>query len=52
MPPRPDHAKVFRAHAELGSTEHFGLSAHGVRLLRMQVFTVFVLPDFFGVIAV
>ena len=48
----PDHAKIFRAHAEHGGAEHFGLSAHEVRLLRVQFLTVFVLPDFFGVIAV
>src|SRR6185437_726847 len=46
----PDHAKIFRAHAEHGCAEHFGLSAHEIRLLRVQFLAVFVLPDFFGVI--
>src|ERR1700690_4274285 len=48
----PDLAKIFRAHAEHGGAEHFGLSSHEVRLLRVQLLTVFVLPDFFGVITV
>jgi hypothetical protein len=47
-----EHTKVFRAHAKHGCTVHFGLSAHEVRLLRVQVIAILILPDFFGVLSV
>jgi Fic family protein len=47
-----DDAKIFRAHTEHGCAIDLCLAAYEVGLLRMKFFAVFVLPDFFGVIAV
>ena len=44
--------KSSRAHAEHGRAVHLRLTTDEVRLLRMQVFAVLVLPGLFRVIAV
>ena len=48
----PDDAEIFGAHAEHGRAVHFGLAAHEIRLLRVELLAVFILPGFLGVIAV
>ncbi len=47
-----DDAEVFGAHAEHGGTVDLGLATDEVGLLGMEVFAIFVLPDFLGVVAV
>ena len=47
-----DDAEVFRTHAKHGRAVDLGLATDEVGLLRMEVFAVFILPDFLGVIAV
>jgi hypothetical protein len=45
-------AKVLSPHPEQGGAIYFRLASDKVRLLRMQLVPVFVLPSFLGVIAV
>ena len=47
-----DDAEVFGTHAKQGRAVHFCLSAYKIGLLRVQVFAVFILPGFFGVISI
>ena len=47
-----DDSEVLGAHAKHGCAVDLCLSAYKVGLLRVQVFAIFILPGFFGVIAV
>ena len=47
-----DDAEIFSTHAKHGRAVHFCLSTYKVGLLWMQVFAIFILPGFFGVISV
>src|SRR5581483_6708659 len=47
-----DDSEVLRTHAKQGRAVHFGLSTYIVGLLRVQVLASFILPGFFGVIAI
>ena len=47
-----DDTEVLCTHAKHGRAVHFCLSAYKVRLLRVQVFAILVLPGFFGVVPV
>ena len=47
-----DDSEVLSPHAKHGRAVHFCLSTYKVGLLRVQVFAIFILPGFFGVISV